>query len=75
MSINSGALVLGVWGIRSIMTPGNPAYVSLLDVCLSAVIIFLLMAITVRLLLFSHERSGLGLLSRRVPAPTKRFTS
>jgi hypothetical protein len=70
--INSGALVLGVWGIRSIMTPGNPAYVSLLDVCLSAVIIFLLMAITFRLLLFSHQRSGLRLLRRRPPMPARR---
>ena len=65
--VNSGALVLGVWGIRSILTPGNLYYVTAVDLSLSVVILFLLGAITVRALLFFHERSGLRLPGRKPP--------
>jgi hypothetical protein len=46
--LNSGALVLGVWGIRSILTPANLYYLTAIDLALSIVIIFTLGAITVR---------------------------
>jgi hypothetical protein len=62
--VNSGALVLGVWGVRSILTPQNLYYVTALDVSLSVVIILLLGAISVRALLFVHERGELHLLER-----------
>jgi hypothetical protein len=52
--INSGALVLGVWGIRSILTPGT-AYRTVVDMALSAVILFLLGAITFRALQFCYS--------------------
>ena len=61
---NSGALVLGVWGIRQILVPGNYFYVTAVDLSLSVVILFLLGAITVRALLFVHDRSGLALNKR-----------
>ena len=63
--VNSGALVIGIWGIRSIITPGNVAYVTAVDVSLSMVIIFLLTAITVRALLFVHERGNLHVFRRK----------
>jgi len=59
--VNSGALVLGVWGVRQILVPVNNAFVTAVDLSLSVVILFLLGAITVRALLFVHERSGLEL--------------
>jgi hypothetical protein len=61
---NSGALVLGVWGIRQILVPGNYYYVTAVDLSLSVVILFLLGAITVRALIFVHDRSGLNLNKR-----------
>ena len=63
--VNSGALVLGIWGIRSIITPPGLTFVTAMDVSLSMVIIFLLTAITVRALLFFHERGNLHVLRRR----------
>lgn len=63
--VNSGALVLGVWGIRAILTPGNLYYLTAVDLALSIVIIFLLGAITVRALMFIHDQGDLRLLRRR----------
>jgi hypothetical protein len=63
--VNSGALVLGVWGIRGIVVPGNMYYITAMDMALSMVIIFLLGAITVRTLMFLHERSELRVLNRQ----------
>ena len=62
--VNSGALVLGVWGIRGILTPGNLYYLTAVDVALSIVIIFLLGAITVRALMFIHDEGDLRLFRR-----------
>ncbi len=62
--VNSGALVLGVWGIRQILVPSNYYYVTAVDLSLSVVILFLLGAITVRALFFVHARSGLQLHAR-----------
>jgi hypothetical protein len=62
--VNSGALMLGIWGIRSILTPSNLDYVTAVDLSLSVVLLFLLSAITVRALLFVHDRGELHLLDR-----------
>jgi hypothetical protein len=62
--INSGALVLGVWGIRSILTPGTASR-TVIDLALSAVILFLLGAITVRALQHTHDEGELLLLPTR----------
>src|SRR5262245_53558486 len=63
--VNSGALVLGVWGIRGILTPGNLFNLTAVDLALSIVIIFLLGAITVRALMFLYDRAEIRLLRRR----------
>lgn len=64
--LNSGALVLGVWGVRSILTPANLFYITAIDLALSVVIIFTLGAITVRALVFVHDEAGMRLIRRRV---------
>jgi hypothetical protein len=43
-----GSLVLGVWGIRSILVPGFPPYVTAVDLSLSLVILLLLGGIIAR---------------------------
>ncbi len=53
--LNSGALVLGVWGIRSILSPGTASR-TLVDLSLSTVILFLLGALTIRALEFCYDR-------------------
>lgn len=57
--INSGGLVLGVWGIRSLLTPGT-ATQTLVDLMLSMVILFLLGAITFRAMQYLYQHGGFG---------------
>jgi hypothetical protein len=59
--VNSGALVLGVWGIRSILVPAYLGFATAVDLSLAVVILFLLGAITARVLQFVYERSELKL--------------
>lgn len=63
--LNSGALVLGVWAIRSILMPGNLYYQTAVDLALSIVIVFLLGGILVRALVFAHDQAGLSIIRRR----------
>jgi hypothetical protein len=63
--INSGALVLGVWGIRSILLGTGVPGVTAVDLALSVVILFLLVAITVRTLWLLEDRSDWRILRRR----------
>jgi len=63
--LNSGALVLGVWGIHGILTPQNLYYLTAVDLALSMVIIFLLGAITVRAFLYIRDQGSLGWLGGR----------
>jgi hypothetical protein len=67
--VNAGALVLGVWGIRGILTPGNLFYITAVDLALSLVIIFVLGALTIRALVFVHDEADLALLRRRRHPP------
>jgi hypothetical protein len=57
--INSGGLVLGVWGIRSLLSPGTASR-TLVDISLSAVVMFLLSAITFRALQYLYIQGGFG---------------
>jgi hypothetical protein len=63
--VNSGALVLGVWGIRSILIPSSINFITAVDLALSTVIIFVLGALVIRALVFVHDEAQLGLLGRR----------
>src|SRR5207253_11279785 len=46
--LNSGALILGVWGVRSILLGSSVPGITAVDLALSVVILFLLVAITWR---------------------------
>ena len=63
--INAGALVLGVWGIRAILTPSSINYITAVDLALSLVIIFVLGALTIRALVFVHDEAQMRILRRR----------
>src|SRR5262249_1722727 len=62
--INSGALILGVWGIRAVLLGTSFPGVTAVDLALSLVILFLLVAITVRTLWLLEEQSHLRPLRR-----------
>lgn len=55
--INTGGLIIGIWGIRAILVPGNLQYITAVDLSLSVVILFLLGAITLRALIFWYRGS------------------
>lgn len=68
--INSGALVLGVWGIRSILLGTAVPGWTIVDLSLSVVILFLLATITVRTLWLLEQGSHVKVLRRIVrPKP------
>jgi hypothetical protein len=66
--INAGALVLGVWGIRAILLGTGLTVVTAVDLVLSGVILFLLLAITVRTLWLLEDGTD-WLLTRRLVRP------
>ena len=66
--INSGGLVLGVWGIRALLSPGT-ATRTLVDLSLSIVILFLLSAITFRALQFLYQKGQFRRPPAEEPAP------
>jgi hypothetical protein len=53
-----GGVILGVWGIRSVLVSQPLPGVSAIDLALSFVILFLLLVLTVRLTLHFHRRSN-----------------
>jgi hypothetical protein len=63
--INSGALVLGVWGVRSILVPIQIVGLTAVDLSLTAVILFLLAAITVRTAYLIEQETGVRLFFSR----------
>ncbi|MBX5492035.1 MAG: hypothetical protein IRZ14_12855 [Chloroflexi bacterium] len=73
--IGSGALVLGVWGIRAIIVPSSQNYLTAVELSLASVILFLLLAITVRALWFVHDRAGLHLLPTSPPSGSQLSTT
>ena len=62
--VNSGAVVLGIWGIRTILTPGNLYYLTAVDLSLSIIILFLLGGLTVKALIHAHDKGELRILRR-----------
>jgi hypothetical protein len=66
-----GGLVLGVWGIRSLLLGSLPPYATAVDAVLTLVILTVLSALTLRVLYHLHDRGGLRLLpGRRGPQGT-----
>jgi hypothetical protein len=62
--VNSGAVVLGIWGVRAILTPGNIYYLTAVDLSLSIIILFLLGGLAVKALMHAHDKGGLQILRR-----------
>ena len=62
--VNSGAVVLGIWGVRTILTPGNLYYLTAVDLSLSMIILFLLGGLTVKALMHAHDKGELRILRR-----------
>ncbi len=54
-----GGLILGVWGIRSVLVNQPLPGVSAVDLALSYVILFLLLGLILRLIGYFHHRSGI----------------
>jgi hypothetical protein len=65
LAVSSGAIILGLWGIRAVLTAGGPAIVTAVDLALSAVILFILGTMGARTLWFLYKRSEVDLLRHR----------
>jgi hypothetical protein len=75
--IGAGGLVLGVWGVRTILVPGGITYTTAVELSLAVVLLFLLGGISVRVLLLLWEqnqlpRPGRGRADRMLPEPESR---
>jgi hypothetical protein len=62
-----GGVILGVWGVRAVIVQTTLPYVTAVDLALSAVILFLLLALVVRASLHFHRQSELHLPWTRRP--------
>jgi hypothetical protein len=60
--INAGALILGIWGVRAILLGTGLTVLTLVDLVLMSVILFLLVMITARVLWLVEPKSRLRLL-------------
>jgi hypothetical protein len=71
--LGAGAIVLGVWGVRAVLLGPNVPGFTVVDLSLMVVILFLLVALTWRALLFLYERSQVPFRPlrshRKQPAP------
>ena len=61
---NASLIILGMWGVRAILTPSTQTYLSALDFSLSLAILFLLFAVAVRALGYHLVHSQLARVSR-----------
>jgi hypothetical protein len=55
--VGAGGLVLGVWGVRTILVPGGITYTTAVELALAVVLLFLLGGVSVRILLLLWERN------------------
>jgi hypothetical protein len=71
--IGVGSLVIGIWGVRSILVPQPIPVVTSIDLALSLVILFVLLGLSFRAVNYFHNLSELPLLPvRRQLLPRKR---
>jgi len=59
LTLGFGGLILGVWGVRSVLMPQSLGTVTVIDLALSWIILLLLLGLTFRGALYFHRRSGL----------------
>jgi hypothetical protein len=65
LALGFGGIILGIWGIRSILMPQALPTVTAIDLALSWLILFLLLGLAVRAMLHFHRHSDLPLPRRR----------
>ena len=56
--VNQGALILGVWGIRSILVADGHPFFSALELSLSMVVLFMLVVTAIRVLAFCRRQAA-----------------
>jgi hypothetical protein len=57
--IGIGSLILGIWGVRSVLVPSSLSVVSSIDLALSVIILFVLLGLLLRAALLLHRQSEL----------------
>ena len=57
--IGIGSLILGIWGVRSVLVPSSLSVVSSIDLALSVIILFVLLGLSFRAALHFQQQSGL----------------
>ena len=57
--VGIGSLILGIWGVRSVLVPSSLAVVTSIDLALSVIILFVLLGLSVRSALHFHRQSEL----------------
>jgi hypothetical protein len=67
LALGFGGLILGVWGVRSILMPQALPTVTAIDLALSWLILLLLLGLALRATLHFHHHSDLPALRRRRP--------
>lgn len=67
LTLGFGGLILGVWGVRSVLMPQSMGTITVIDLALSWIILLLLLGLTFRGALYFHQRSELPWLRPRPP--------
>jgi hypothetical protein len=57
--VGIGSLILGIWGVRSVLVPSSLAVVTSIDLALSVIILFVLLGLSVRSALHFRKQSDL----------------
>jgi hypothetical protein len=57
--VGIGSLILGIWGVRSVLVPSSLSVVTSIDLALSVIILFVLLGLSVRSALHFHKQSEL----------------
>ena len=57
--VGIGSLILGIWGVRSVLVPSSLSVVTSIDLALSVIILFVLLGLIVRSALHFHKQSEL----------------
>lgn len=70
--VGVGSLVIGIWGVRSILVPQPIPVITSIDLALSLVILFVLLGLAVRVVSYFHRLSELPPVKR--PSPLTRRT-
>lgn len=60
LTLGIGGLILGIWGVRSIMVPQPVPSVTAIDLTLSTIILLILLGLAIRALRHFHRKSGLA---------------